>query len=388
MIATFSKEHSVYENILADYEAQVGEINSVGQKALLKRKWSFVIRIVLDLILCQAILGPLVILFWRGTWDYTILVLDKVYQDDCITPNLICLMGGFTMSFILQYFQHHIKYLAGHSKCIRFKLVARLYSVLIGISDIMYWKGIWDGIDCLSGTSPLVAVGTMVAGTLILTLFKTLKSTISAPLGIVLDTSSNCCQTATYFNNGESESLLLNIGDITLTLILEGFVVLFWHGIWTLIDSGSKYYAVGYTFSAWMSLLFGFIGAVLLCFVQFPIMNVHLSEGQGCAIKSTKWFLNFSFAFTGGVVTINSFRGVWYLADIYYLPDQYSLSLNHGWIISTLAIFVLSIGCSLHPGLVRDAPDRRDGLLIPVYYSAHFFIQELGMKDRFPVSPS
>lgn len=385
MTINFSKDHSVYENILADYEAQVGEISPAGKKPLLKKKWPFVLRLVLDLLLCQAILGPLVILFWRGTWDYTVFAFDKkVYKGDCYTPNLICLISGILTSFILQFSQDQIKQLAGHPKFSRFKLVTKFYSVLIGISDIMYWKGVWDGINCLSGTSPLVAVGTMVAGIVVLTLFKTLKSTISAPLGIVLDTSFNCCQTATYFNNAASQSVFHRFGNITLTLILEGFVVLFWHGVWTLIDFGSDYYAVGYTNSAWISLIVGFTGAVILCILQFPMMSVHLSKDHGCA----KWFLNFAFALVGGVVTINSFRGVWYIADIYYLPDHYDLSLIHGWIISTLAIFVLSIGCSLHPGLVRDAPDQRDGLLIPVYYLSHVFIQELEMKCRFPVTPS
>eukprot|EP00095_Tigriopus_kingsejongensis_P005976 maker-scaffold48_size466083-snap-gene-2.8 protein:Tk05976 transcript:maker-scaffold48_size466083-snap-gene-2.8-mRNA-1 annotation:"eukaryotic translation initiation factor 4e" len=187
------------------------------------------------------------------------MVLDT-FKGDCVTPNVICLPLGLMLSFGLQFFQTDIHRLAGDPDLTWFKFVSRVFSILLGVTDILYWKGLWDGINCLSKTSPIVAVGTLVVGVTVLTWAKALRSIASSPVGITLDTADNCCQTATYWD------------------------------------------------------------------ISFPLMKIHLAKGR----EVTKWCCNLIFCLWGGFVTINSFRGVWYLTDYYYLPGEVLLRLPGG----------------------------------------------------------
>ena len=73
-------------------------------------------------------------------------------------PNLICLSCGLAVSFYLQVFRYEIKsFLAGKKfGTMRYKLLSGFYSVFFGTVDIVYWKGLWDGIDCIFGIRPEV----------------------------------------------------------------------------------------------------------------------------------------------------------------------------------------------------------------------------------------
>ena len=64
--------------------------------------------------------------------------------------------------------------------------------------DIILWKGIWDGINCIFGQEYLTATITFCLGLVVLTAFGTLRSTVSVPIGFIIDDMTNCCEANTY----------------------------------------------------------------------------------------------------------------------------------------------------------------------------------------------
>ena len=72
------------------------------------------------------------------------------------------------------------------------------FSVFWGFVDIILWKGIWDGINCIFGQEYLTATITFCLGLVVLTAFGTLRSTVSVPIGFIIDDMRNCCEANTY----------------------------------------------------------------------------------------------------------------------------------------------------------------------------------------------
>ncbi len=68
------------------------------------------------------------------------------------------------------------------------------YCFVIGTCDILFWKGLWNGLDCWLGTgdgwlavAPNLKVATMVAGTIALFATRHAKSAAAATVFIVID---------------------------------------------------------------------------------------------------------------------------------------------------------------------------------------------------------
>lgn len=77
-----------------------------------------------------------------------------------------------------------------------------------GTIDILMWKGLWDGIDCVFGKSQIVSITTLCIGTIILAAFGILRSAVSVPIGIIIDDKANCCTANTFLETKVSDFFL------------------------------------------------------------------------------------------------------------------------------------------------------------------------------------
>ena len=76
-----------------------------------------------------------------------------------------------------------------------------MFSLFLGFFDIYYWKGVWDGFNCLWGSgekSPIAALVTLGGGVAALTLSGTLSSLMCPPIGLALDNEDTFMTTSTY----------------------------------------------------------------------------------------------------------------------------------------------------------------------------------------------
>ena len=65
---------------LDEFEILSGiEINPKCRRDLTDKKKSLIWRFCLDFFICQFLLGPSVILFWRGVWDYAYYEVEYGY---------------------------------------------------------------------------------------------------------------------------------------------------------------------------------------------------------------------------------------------------------------------------------------------------------------------
>ena len=74
-----------------------------------------------------------------------------------------------------------------------------MYSLSWGFVDIYFWKGTWDGVNCIFGKSYIVACVTFFGAMSALICVKSLKSASSLPVGLVVDDIANLCHASTFF---------------------------------------------------------------------------------------------------------------------------------------------------------------------------------------------
>ena len=68
-----------------------------------------------------------------------------------------------------------------------------------GFVDIIFWRGVWDGINEIFGITYQISLVTLIGGTFILICLKSLKSATAAPVGVVMEDKSNLCNAISYF---------------------------------------------------------------------------------------------------------------------------------------------------------------------------------------------
>ncbi|CAD7085963.1 unnamed protein product [Hermetia illucens] len=176
---------------------------------------------------------------------------------------------------------------------------------------------------------------------------------------------------------GSHEPGLYVLDCIFSVLVVGTLVVVAWRGSWVFLDL--TLYPGNPTYSAWGSLVIGY-GIVGLTFALQPIMRWTCDRLTGLwRIAVADIFLFLSF-----LGTINVWRGVWQLLDIYFLPDNRLLSdwLTHGLSFVLLAL----LNCSnsvLVRGVYIDAEEPAGQCVVfPIHYIRLFFQKERTKKQR------
>ena len=96
--------------------------------------------------------GPLVVAFWRGTWGFYDHILDHVlFEENTTYSNSFAFIIGFIATLIVDLFHHNMSSFARSPGTLRHNILRHLFSIIWGILDILYWKGIWDQIDNQAG---------------------------------------------------------------------------------------------------------------------------------------------------------------------------------------------------------------------------------------------
>ena len=78
--------------ILDSFEMNYGALSSDCKEEILEKPGSFLLKHLFDFLTSFLIITPCIISFWRGTWDYAVIYLDKqafnVSAVGLLTPRL------------------------------------------------------------------------------------------------------------------------------------------------------------------------------------------------------------------------------------------------------------------------------------------------------------
>lgn len=236
----------------------------------------------------------------------------------------------------------------------------------------------YDIIDCLPDEQFWwVPYFTLSVGTAGLLFTGYSRSMVSSPNGTSLNVEGNAFESFTVYQYDENATTIEHVKDVSATEFVTVFCILMWHGTWTLVDA---FYdsRMKWEDSVWYSLAIGFGVSVILTVLQLPLLRMSRSTKVPFVAK---FVANGAFSLVGCYATLESFRGVWYLMDAYYMTEDYKASLLTGGLFGVLGLLLFDMGPSLHPGISSD----KGGLISFEYLVYHYIKEKSAAKPRMPV---
>ncbi|KXJ84029.1 uncharacterized protein LOC109432868 isoform X2 [Aedes albopictus] len=338
--------------------------------------WHGLLLELLDNLYASFVIGPLVVGYWRGTWN---LAGEYIYPQDLPTSLIVSLSVGVIGHLIFNIFQATLRrHLNADKHRLLFFFGSRLYTEIYGTICVNTWRGGWEMIN-LYGTHDVLYVVLITLGcALLLAMLKGLRNVTASPFVVVNDSRREYFDIPTYFKlTGSKEPGLYVLDCMFSVLVIGSLVVFVWRGLWVLLDL--QLFPEDHALSAWASVLIGY-GVTAVTFSLQPLMRWACDRLTGLwRVIVADLFLFFSF-----IGTINVWRGVWHLLDHYFLPDNVLLSnwITHG--VSLLLLILLNCSNSvLVRGVYIDAEEPAGQCVVfPVYYIRLFFQKERTKKQR------
>ncbi|XP_058446886.1 uncharacterized protein LOC131427576 isoform X2 [Malaya genurostris] len=338
--------------------------------------WHGILLELIDNLYASFIIGPLVVAYWRGTWN---LMTDYIYPSDYATSLIISLGLGVVGHFLFHVLQPTFRrHLNPDRHRLLYYIGSRVYTEIYGTVCVNAWRGGWEMINLYTTHDVLYVVLITLSCALAMALLKGLRNISASPFVVVNDLCREYFDVPTYFKVSSSKEPGLYVLDCLFSVLVIGSLVVFvWRGLWVLLDL--KLFPEDRALSAWSSVLIGY-GVTGVTFSLQPLMR------WACDRLTGVWRVIIAdlFLFLSFIGTINVWRGVWALLDHYFLPDNRLLS---DWITHSVSLLLLILlNCSnsvLVRGVYIDAEEPAGQCVVfPVYYIRLFFQKERNKKQR------
>ncbi|XP_050305252.1 uncharacterized protein LOC126742571 [Anthonomus grandis grandis] len=358
----------------------------VKEKALVEKDGEKVakkkVRILstLDVLISVFVVTPLVVACWRGTWQ-----LMDVYAsyfppwESFIIGTLIHIVVGISQeSFDGLVNKKHKSRLCNACAF----MFMKLYTIVLNGVTNMHWRGGWCIVDEYFGTrmengrtileDPRGSFCFFTICFLILFAMRCLRNLNSPPFEICLDYGDHMFLFPNMFKVKASETISLYVLDVIFSIsIVSNLGMFVWRGIWLLFDV--FYFPQDEVRSAWGSLILGYI-IIAIVFLLQPFMKKLCDNLNGIP----KLLVADAYMMASVIAVIVTWRAIWMLLNIYFLPENEELSC---WITMCVPMLILMImGCSnsvLVRGVCLDA-EEPDGscVIFPCNYLKVIFDQE------------
>uniref|UniRef100_A0A182PAV5 Fuseless n=1 Tax=Anopheles epiroticus TaxID=199890 RepID=A0A182PAV5_9DIPT len=331
---------------------------------------------LIDYLYASLVVAPLVVCYWRGTWN---LMGEYIYPSDQTTSLVVSLAIGIVGHIVFNLFQATLRHhLNADKHRIAYYIGSRMYTVIYGAVCVNGWRGGWQLIDLYTTHDVLYVVLITLGCLFILACLKGVRNVMGTPFLIINDSRREYFDVPTYFKLTGSKDPGLYVLDCMFSVLVIGSLVVFvWRGLWVLLDL--KLFPEDHGTSAWASIIIGY-GVTGVTFSLQPLMRWTCDRLTGFwRVVVADLFLFFSF-----IGTINVWRGIWQALDTYFLPNDPLLS---NWITHGAALLLLILlNCSnsvLVRGVYIDAEEPAGQCVVfPVYYIRLFFQKERKKKQR------
>lgn len=132
------------------------------------------------------VVGPIVVIFWRGWWELADVYLLPENPSDSAFASF--LTGIILIVLCLALRQARVlKWARNHYGSTTVAILERLYTLVCSVASIWFWRGIWEGVDQLDIDRGLSAILCCFFGTMALMFLNSLRSSTSSPLGYLRD---------------------------------------------------------------------------------------------------------------------------------------------------------------------------------------------------------
>ncbi|XP_072938735.1 uncharacterized protein fusl isoform X1 [Epargyreus clarus] len=339
-----------------------------------------------DAVFTSFVVAPQVVSVWRGTWG--IMDMNKhffPYAQSYILGIVIHVSFALIRAQLLSRSKGAWGEDGKAGRWLRERVLSRLYTYIFILACILHWRGGFGLFDMLVAAllpndkdphRPVLIAGLTLIFYFSSTALRSSKNILASPYFLVTDGKEPTYIFTTRFQKKSSRETVLYILDCIFSVTVVGSLVVFvWRGSWALLDI--FLFPDDQVKSCWTSLIVGYALVVFTFALQAP-MRWAAARLQGAA----RLLLADVYHFVSFIATVNVWRGVWGLLDIYFFPDTPKLSNWCSHIIS-LALLIL-LNCSnsvLVRGVYIDAEEPAgDCVVFPCHYLRLFFHKERTKK--------
>ncbi|XP_046589537.1 uncharacterized protein LOC107227151 isoform X2 [Neodiprion lecontei] len=320
-----------------------------------------------DYFFSTVIIAPMVIGHWRGYWT----LMDMYFER---FPAWGSILVGSIIQTILSVLKYYLddsfaKEIPAKSVCTRlgYRMLRTVYTCIFSTGCIMQWRGAWTIFIDFTAYEWITNCATVIC-LIVLMLLRCIRDLLSSPFTVGIDNREYTFKFTTRFNVN-TRDWSLYILDCAFSVGVVGTLVVFvWRGVWASFDlylfpDNAEYSAVG-------SVVIGYTFVVITFSLQ-PIMCCICDRLKGLSrLIVADLFMLLSF-----VATVNVWRGVWNVLDLWFLPEDPELSC---WITHLgCFIFLVLLNCSnsiLVRGVYIDGyEDGGQCVVFPCHYLRLFF---------------
>lgn len=330
---------------------------------------------VLDRLFASLILTPAVVSYWRSVW---VLMSIYVFPDDELYSAIASTAIGIIGHLFFTLTQHVFEHLHPDKNRLVYYATSRAYTFCFAFIGVNGWRGPWNLLDQVTITEGGTVAATALVGVIALAAIRALRNVTAPPFAIATDYVEGYFKVVTMFRVTLVQKTSLYILDCLFSVLIVGTLVVFvWRGAWVLIDI--YLFPENEAWSAWASLAIGYM-VVAIAFLLQPVMRWLCDRLNGAIrLLAADVFLLFSL-----LGTVNVWRGIWNLLNIYFLPENMELSC---WITHWVSLILLILlGCSnslLVRGVYIDAEEPAGKCVVfPCYYLRLIFQQEREKKHK------
>ncbi|XP_049868396.1 uncharacterized protein LOC126368436 isoform X2 [Pectinophora gossypiella] len=326
-----------------------------------------------DAAFASTVVAPAVVTYWKSTWTLMDLF---VLPDSPVASAAACAAFGLTCGLLFCVFQSQLsKYLNPDRGRLTYYVLSRGYTYVAAVACVGAWRGVWNLLNECTGDSARTLLSTTAAATLSLAALRALRNICAAPFAVAVDAPQDYFDVPTMFRTSSRETALYVLDCVFSVSVVGSLVVFVWRGSWALLDI--FLFPGDPLKSCWSSLIVGYALVVATFALQAPVRwaAARLHGAPRLLLADVYHLLSF-FA------TVNVWRGVWGLLDIYFFPDTPKLS---NWCSHAISICLLILlNCSnsiLVRGVYIDAEEPAgECVVFPCHYLRIFFHKERTKK--------
>lgn len=152
---------------------------------------------LIDILISSFIVAPLVVGYWRGTWN---LMNYLLYPDDLLYSSLASCVIGAVGHMIFTGLKAQLKeFLDPNKRRLTYFIGSRLYTIVFGVICVNGWRGIWSLLDLYAAYEFYPIFVTSAFCATVLALLKGLRNITAAPFFIATDHSPDFFEIPTMF---------------------------------------------------------------------------------------------------------------------------------------------------------------------------------------------
>jgi flagellar biosynthesis protein FliQ len=151
---------------------------------------------ILDTLFSSSVIAPLVVSYFRATWQLTDTYL---FHNNKYLSTFASLVFGILGHLVFTIGQNSLQTYFDPNRQLTFYIGSRLYTIIFGIVCVNGWRGGWNLIEIYTPRdSTLIILITLLAA-FILGIFKSLRNIVATPFVIVIDESKDYFKIPTRF---------------------------------------------------------------------------------------------------------------------------------------------------------------------------------------------